>query len=277
MSWQPLRQTWEQASRRGAEWAGTLWEAWDDFRGSRLYAQTLIAAGLVTTAWLVLALPISPLSGLKAALVWTATHDYDFAGQARAVNRWAEQRGGWGRATADVWQQGIQDLQAWAGPWLQSPGSSSPEAVRPAAHRDLMAPGRQAFVMPVDGAVLHGFGWLPRAEAEVMHDGIDLLAEPGTPVVAVADGRVVRVTADARLGQMVEVEHGKLLALYAQVDRIRVAAGQRVRRGEPIAVVAEASGEERHLEPHLHFEVRPVANRQPVDPLLHLPIRGKEL
>ncbi len=103
-----------------------------------------------------------------------------------------------------------------------------------------------------------------------MHDGIDIGAKPGSPVVAAADGTVVY--ADNRLagyGNLIIVRHrDNLFTAYAHNRRNLVHQGDKVRSGQKIALVGRTG---RATGPHLHFEVR--RGTTPVDPLLYLPRR----
>jgi hypothetical protein len=100
------------------------------------------------------------------------------------------------------------------------------------------------------------------------HDGVDLRAHMGTTVHAAADGKVIYAGAKIRgYGRMVVLRHaGKLSTVYAHNSKLLVSAGQRVRRGQRIAL----SGSSGHSTgPHLHFEVR--QGVAAIDPLLLMP------
>ncbi|MBS1962498.1 MAG: M23 family metallopeptidase [Bdellovibrionales bacterium] len=100
------------------------------------------------------------------------------------------------------------------------------------------------------------------------HDGIDLRALSGTPVSAAADGKVIYAGARIRgYGRMVVIRHdSRLSTIYAHNSRLLVSTGQRVRRGQRIAL----SGSTGHSTgPHVHFEVREGVTA--IDPLLLLP------
>lgn len=87
-----------------------------------------------------------------------------------------------------------------------------------------------------------------------MHDGIDFNAEPGTPVVAAADGMVLSAAYQSDFGNMIEVDHGDgLTTRYAHLSRMNVKPGRLVKRGEALGAVGTTG---RTTGPHLHFEVR---------------------
>ncbi len=86
-----------------------------------------------------------------------------------------------------------------------------------------------------------------------MHEGIDFVANPGTPIVAAAGGVVIASEWNHDFGNMIEIDHGNdITTLYAHTSRVYVHVGDIVRRNQHIADVG-ATG--RATGPHLHFEV----------------------
>jgi murein DD-endopeptidase MepM/ murein hydrolase activator NlpD len=87
------------------------------------------------------------------------------------------------------------------------------------------------------------------------HEGVDIAAPSGTPVVAVADGVVVRVgDAGDGYGILVVVDHaGGLASVYAHLSQASVAPGAAVAAGSVIGRVGSTG---RSTGPHLHFELR---------------------
>ena len=96
------------------------------------------------------------------------------------------------------------------------------------------------------------------------HDGIDLAAPAGTPILAVADGVVSTArTANTGYGNVVILDHGDgRTSVYAHCDRLFVAEGDTVVRGQVIASVGMSGNA---TGPHLHFELR--RDDIPQDPL----------
>jgi murein DD-endopeptidase MepM/ murein hydrolase activator NlpD len=85
------------------------------------------------------------------------------------------------------------------------------------------------------------------------HDGIDLAASPGTPILAAASGTVVRAQRHLQYGLMVDLDHGNgYLTRYAHASSLMVKPGEVVKRGAPIALVGSTG---RSTGPHLHFEI----------------------
>ena len=87
------------------------------------------------------------------------------------------------------------------------------------------------------------------------HEGLDLRAPLGTPIVAAQGGTVIYAGSRIRgYGRMVVISHlNGVTTIYAHQSRIFVRKGQRVKQGQRIGL----SGNTGHSTgPHLHFEVR---------------------
>lgn len=112
-------------------------------------------------------------------------------------------------------------------------------------------------IPPVDGGWnASSFGWRidPFTGMQAMHEGIDFLAEPGTPVFAAAGGVVTFAEMHHQYGNMVEIDHGnEFTTRYAHNSKLVVKRGDLVQRGRKIAEVGSTG---RSTGPHLHFEVR---------------------
>jgi murein DD-endopeptidase MepM/ murein hydrolase activator NlpD len=114
-------------------------------------------------------------------------------------------------------------------------------------------------ISPVDGEHWQssGFGWRnsPFTGAREFHSGVDLAGERGTPVVAAAAGKVVRVVKDPALGRAVTLDHGNgLETIYGHLDRVLVREGQRLGRGQELGELGSTG--RRSTGPHLHYAVR---------------------
>ena len=113
-------------------------------------------------------------------------------------------------------------------------------------------------ILPVNGANFSASSFGTRIDPfngqQTMHEGIDFLAEVGTPIVAAAGGVVVFAGLHPQYGQVIEIDHGNdLMTRYAHCSRSFVKQGDVVRRGRKIAEVGNTG---RSTGPHLHFEVR---------------------
>jgi murein DD-endopeptidase MepM/ murein hydrolase activator NlpD len=93
----------------------------------------------------------------------------------------------------------------------------------------------------------------PIHHRELPHEGVDVAAPRGTPILAAADGTVTHVYNNGGYGLMVTVNHGHgLVTRYAHCSKAVVRQGQRVARGEKIAEVGMTGIA---TAPHLHYEV----------------------
>jgi len=103
----------------------------------------------------------------------------------------------------------------------------------------------------------------PFTQLPARHEGIDISAPAGTPILATASGVVARVATDPQYGRMVDIDHGNgYLTRYAHARAIYVKPKQRVQRGAAIGAVGSTG---RSTGPHLHYEVR--LNNKPENPL----------
>ena len=118
---------------------------------------------------------------------------------------------------------------------------------------DYSALGQGEYLWPVPKVrkISSGFGhrWGRK------HEGIDIPAPIGTPVVAVKDGVIKYSDRKIRgYGKMIVIEHsGKVFSVYAHLNKLMVRSGDRVKRGQ---VIAHTGNTGRSTGPHLHFEIR---------------------
>jgi murein DD-endopeptidase MepM/ murein hydrolase activator NlpD len=86
------------------------------------------------------------------------------------------------------------------------------------------------------------------------HEGIDVSAPMGAPIVAPAAGVVTRVGRETGYGLILEIDHGDgIRTKFAHCSRVSVREGQRVKRGQEVANVGNSG---LSTGPHLHYEVR---------------------
>jgi len=111
--------------------------------------------------------------------------------------------------------------------------------------------------MPVSGTDLtSGFGVRsdPFRGRAAMHAGVDLAGPRGAPIYATADGFVGRSQWVSGYGNLVEINHGSgIQTRYGHLSRSMVRVGQRVKRGDLIALMGSTG---RSTGNHLHYEVR---------------------
>jgi murein DD-endopeptidase MepM/ murein hydrolase activator NlpD len=122
---------------------------------------------------------------------------------------------------------------------------------------------------PVGGGwISSGFGVRadPFSGHQAVHDGVDIASHLGSPVLAVGDGVVSHSGEKAGYGVLVEVTHESgLITRYAHTSATLVKVGDRVKKGQSIALVGSSG---RSTGPHLHFEV--VRNGRAVNPMKYL-------
>lgn len=156
------------------------------------------------------------------------------------------------------------DLQHSLKPW-RPPSYPVPWVPSPYDHFYFIQP---IAATDIDSAfTTYGYGGV--FFENVVHTGIDMPGDIGTPVLAAGSGRVVYAGQgiyrggnniyDDPYGKAVVIEHDfsyqgqPLFTLYAHLDEILVQKGQRVRSGEQIGLMGNTG---RTTGPHLHFEVR---------------------
>ena len=109
--------------------------------------------------------------------------------------------------------------------------------------------------MPVTGFFSDSFGWRrdPFTGGRAFHQGIDIVAPPGTLVRATANGVVATAGRMGAYGKIVHLSHGYGLATrYAHLSELLVSPGTRVKRGDPVGRVGSTG---RSTGPHLHYEI----------------------
>ena len=110
--------------------------------------------------------------------------------------------------------------------------------------------GTGKYVRPTSGPVTSEFG--PRWGKH--HDGIDIGAPTGTPILATDSGRVISAGwNNGGFGYWTLIDHGSgLISGYAHQDRTAVSGGQAVGRGQTIGYVGSTGYS---TGPHLHFQM----------------------
>ena len=137
----------------------------------------------------------------------------------------------------------------------------------------------EGMVVPVAAAdVLNDYGFYHNKTLNCYyeHEGIDFTAEVGAEVRAVKDGVVESIFRDdILLGTEIVVDHGDgMKTLYRFVNASEnLTVGASVKKGDIIATVAEANGNEYKDGAHLHFEIS--VSGENVDPALHLTLEEK--
>ena len=124
------------------------------------------------------------------------------------------------------------------------------------------------FMYPVQGRISSYFGERPDPFTGVpnYHNGVDIVNQPGTPILAAMAGTVAEVGFNYSYGNYVIVKHaGQYQTLYGHLTRSTVVRGQKVSQGDKIGELGTTGYS---TGPHLHFSI--FHNGQPVDPLRFL-------
>lgn len=145
-----------------------------------------------------------------------------------------------------------------------APTETQPPATAPAAPSPASVPtaaeAGTAFVRPVTGEVALAFSTEELVYNETLRDwrthaGIDILADPGTPVMAVSAGTVADVYEDDLLGTVIVISHAnEVKSIYANLaPEPAVEPGDAVLAGDVIAAVGQTAIAESGSPAHLHF------------------------
>jgi murein DD-endopeptidase MepM/ murein hydrolase activator NlpD len=154
---------------------------------------------------------------------------------------------------------GIADLRDQADAVLHETQDVS-RVLRP--HLEELA--RTPSIWPVKGFIASGFGSRqdPLDGEPAIHEGIDISASFGSPVVAPAEGLIIFTGWKQGYGNCIEISHGNgLVTRYAHLSKILVKPGQNVKRWQRIGLVGSTG---RSTGAHLHYEVR--RNDRPINP-----------
>ena len=123
-------------------------------------------------------------------------------------------------------------------------------------------------IMPAVGWMSSVFGHRndPFTGAWTMHYGIDVSTNIGNPIMATADGIVIKVQTDKYLGKNVTISHGNgFTTIYGHMSNFAVKAGQKVKRRDIIGYIGQTG---KAAGPHVHYEVMRDGRR--VDPRNYL-------
>ncbi|MDQ8155059.1 MAG: M23 family metallopeptidase [Gemmatimonadota bacterium] len=152
--------------------------------------------------------------------------------------------------------------------------SASFRAVTDTLERNVERMANLPSIMPTAGWLTSQFSrsrFHPILHTSRAHEGIDVVAPMGSPIVAPAAGRVITAGRERGYGLTVQIDHGNgLVSTYAHAQRIAVTVGQRVTRGQLIATVGNSG---LSTGPHLHYEIQ--LRGKSVDPLTFVMPAGK--
>ncbi|MBI1862114.1 MAG: M23 family metallopeptidase [Deltaproteobacteria bacterium] len=120
-------------------------------------------------------------------------------------------------------------------------------------------------LVPIVGWISSSFGYRrhPIHGNYRLHTGVDIVAEPGTPVRAPADGVIFFSGHHEGYGKVLVIDHGfGIRSLFAHNSKLFVNPGDRVKRGQILSFVGSTG---QSTGPHLHYEIR--KNGVPVNPM----------
>jgi len=108
-----------------------------------------------------------------------------------------------------------------------------------------------------------GYRLDPLNHLPAMHHGVDFLAPIGTPVVATANGIIIKSGQTDGYGLSLEIQHANgFKSKYAHASLLQVRVGDEVKQGQVIAFVGNSG---RSTGAHLHYEI--LISNKPIDPL----------
>lgn len=127
------------------------------------------------------------------------------------------------------------------------------------------------YILPVDGEIImeHSMDmpiYWETLDQYMVHNGIDISSEVGTPVQSCAGGTVTKIEENDKMGITVEVNHGnELISVYSNLaaDSL-IELGEVITQGTVIGKVGQSAMFEFESPDHLHFEIN--KNGEPVDP-----------
>lgn len=100
----------------------------------------------------------------------------------------------------------------------------------------------------------YGYRTHPILGVQQFHNGLDMAAPGGSPILAAYDGKVVAAAYSSSMGNYVMIDHGdSLYTIYMHASALYVSKGAEVSKGDKIAAVGSTG---RSTGNHLHFSVR---------------------
>ena len=108
-----------------------------------------------------------------------------------------------------------------------------------------------------------GYRLDPMSHLPAIHHGVDFLAPVGTPIIATADGMIIKSGQIDGYGLSLEIQHAHgFKSKYAHASLLQVKVGDEVKQGQVIAFVGNSG---RSTGAHLHYEI--LISNKPVDPI----------
>jgi lipoprotein NlpD len=125
------------------------------------------------------------------------------------------------------------------------------------------------WIWPAGGEVMSGFEKTSGVDGPLSSQGLNIAGNPGEPVYAASDGKVVYSGQGLRgYGKLIILRHNdRFLSAYGHNKTLMVSEGDTVKAGDQIAEIGSTGIESSRL----HFQIR--KDGKPVDPLEYLPKR----
>ncbi len=124
------------------------------------------------------------------------------------------------------------------------------------ANRRVYGGGQFVWPAPSYTRISDDFGMRthPTLGVQMMHNGVDMAAPSGSPILAAADGQVIAAAYSGTMGNYIMIDHGSdIITVYMHASALNVSVGQEVSAGDRIGSVGSTG---RSTGPHLHFGVR---------------------
>ncbi len=139
---------------------------------------------------------------------------------------------------------------------IELPPLSAPEKYLPETF--------DGYIWPAQGTFTSGYGW----RWGRLHQGIDIAAPVGTPVMAAAAGTVIEAEwSSGGYGNLIKIQHSDgSITVYAHNNKILVSVGQQVEQNQQISEMGNTGNS---TGSHLHFEIHPSGDLA-ADPMIFL-------
>ena len=154
-------------------------------------------------------------------------------------------------------------------PAAEAPLTQEPQSTAPAGEKKFRV------TAPVAGEEIFGYSMEALSYNQTtrdwrVHNGVDIAAPEGTPVLAAADGTVYTAYEDDTMGTTVVIRHsGGYTTRYSSLDKnLPVKAGDQVTAGQTVGYVGSTALVESTLGSHVHFSV--TSQDKPMDPAAFL-------
>lgn len=132
----------------------------------------------------------------------------------------------------------------------------------------------EELIWPIDGNVILNYSmdqtiYFATLDQYKYNPALVISGEVGEPVLAAADGKVEKVSEDARLGKTIQMNLGnEYQIVYGQLQEIRVVEGQEVKQGDVIGYINDPTKYYVVEGPNLYFQL--LKDGEPENPLEYM-------